>query len=337
MSDAVFNERGNILSAKLTCQDCSAKYPIVDGIARFFPQAQSEENQFEMGVRDDQYSNASEYSPCSRSPLSDLVELPPFLRELDIDDRSVVLEIGSGDGRFTLLMCQRGARVLAVDLSLNALRKLNERLALGRAPTPFTQDDAKIRDFRGQVALIHADASNIRLADRSVNRALSTTPLDNANERSTLYRVIANALTDDGWFVGSVEYDDLWRRNLGLPTGRRYAEGIFIEHFSEDKVRREVAPFFGSLRTWPIRPRVPFAHRLSLNSGVALSNMLTRLPVLRDTGEILLFRSAQPIRVQQEGVHRRGSFLFKLLFRWYAKFANRAHTWHGEQLKLKSE
>jgi len=221
---------------------------------------------------------------------------------------------------------------LAVDISLNALRKLNERLAVGRAPTPFRQDDAKIRDFRGQVALIHADASTLRLANRSVNRALSTTPLDNVEQRSALYRAIANALTDDGWFVGSVEYDDIWRRNLGLPTGRRYAEGIFIEHFSKDKVRREVAPFFRTLRSWPIRPRVPFVHRLPLNLGVMLSNLLTSLPFCRDMGEILLFRSAQPIRVEPEGAHRQGSLLFKRLFRWYAKFANKTYTWHGEQL-----
>jgi hypothetical protein len=105
--------------------------------------------------------------------------------------------------------------------------------------------------------------------------------LDNVEQRSALYRVISNAL----------------RRRLVC------RERIFIEHFSNGKVRREVA-----------------------------SNLLTSLPFCREMGEILLFRSARPIRVEQEGVHRQGSFLFKLLFRWYAKIANKTYTWHGEQL-----
>jgi SAM-dependent methyltransferase len=332
VSDAVCNISGNILSARLTCDDCKAEYSIVDGIARFLPQALAEEDQFEMRVRDEQYSEDVDFSPCSRSPLSDHIELPPFLRQLDIDDRSVVLEIGSGDGRFTLLMCQQGARVLAVDISLNGLRLLNQRLGTGKAPTPFPQDGANIRNFRGRVGLVHADASKVRLASRSINRALSTTPLDSAEQRLALYRTIADALTDDGWFVGSVEYDDIWRRNLGLPVHRRYAEGIFIEHFSKEKVAMETMPYFKTLHTWPIRPRVPLVHRIPLNTGIWLCNLLTSVPVLRDMGEILLFRASKPIRPGDADAHRPGSHWVKLLFRWYTKLANKEYNWHGEPL-----
>jgi hypothetical protein len=129
-------------------------------------------------------------------------------------------------------MAQHGARILAIDLSINALHALAGRLVTGRAPTPFPQNVQTMRDFRPRVGLVHADASRIRLAPRSVNRALSTTPLDSREQRMALYSSIADALADDGWFVGSVEHDDLFRRSLGLPTARRYERGgIFIEHF----------------------------------------------------------------------------------------------------------
>lgn len=36
---------------------------------------------------------------------------------------------------------------------------------------------------------------------------------------------IADALKDDGWFVGGVEHDDLTRRLVGEPIARRYTTG----------------------------------------------------------------------------------------------------------------
>jgi SAM-dependent methyltransferase len=330
-----YSASGNILNARLRCQKCDGEYRILHGIARLLPTALPEEDAHEMGIRNEEYSEASEYSPCSRSPLSDFTELPPFLRELEIDDRSIVLEVGCGDGRFTLLMCQKGARILAMDLSLNALMKLNERLETGKAPTPFPQDENRMRNFRKDVALIHCDASKVRFTPQSVNRVLSTTPLDTREQRLALYSTIADALTDDGWFIGSVENDDLFRRSLGLPLARRYEQGaIFIEHFDVDKVRREVGPFFKKLRSWPIRPRIPFLHRAPVGLGLRLANATSRIPVLRETGEILLFRASSPVRADTINAYRNGSFLAKRIFRWYAKLARKPAVWDGQQIQI---
>ena len=213
-SDIVRGERSGISQARLECKLCEGEFHILDGIARFSNSKKMDsENIHEMTTRNAEYDAATEFSPCSLSTLSDLVELPPFLRAIQADERSIIMEIGCGDGRFTLLMCQRGARVVAIDLSLSALKKLNSRLATGRAPTPFPQDEHRIKDYRSKVALIHADASTIRIAPKSINRALATTPLDSRNERLSLYATVSDALTDDGWYIGSVEYDDFFRRS----------------------------------------------------------------------------------------------------------------------------
>jgi SAM-dependent methyltransferase len=335
ISEEVYGNRSGIISAKLKCTKCSSEYAVVEGIARFIAADLSAEDHHEMELRDVEYAEASHYSPCSRSELSDLTELPPFLRVLDVGSDSLVMEIGCGDGRFTLLVCQRGARVLAVELSLNALKKLDQRLATGRAPTPFPQDESLMRDFRPAVALIHSDASKVRLAPQSINRALSTTPLDSREQRMQLYSAIAEALADGGWFVGSVEYDDLFRRTLGLPLARRYEEdGIFIEHFDVDKVRRETAPYFKALQTWPIRPRVPFVHRFPARLGIEISNLISRLPVFREVGEILLFRAADPVRTELEDAHRPRNAIAKSLFGWYSRRAGKEPIWDRQRVKV---
>ena len=221
---------------------------------------------------------------------------------------------------------------MAIDLSLSALKKLNSRLATGRAPTPFPQDEHRIKDYRSKVALIHADASTIRIAPKSINRALATTPLDSRNERLLLYATVSDALTDDGWYIGSVEYDDFFRRSLGLPLAKRYARsGIFIEHFTVDKVRRETGPFFLILRTWPIRQYVPLTRYLPLASGVMINKIAGSLPITREIGQILLFRCSKPIHPPKEGDYRAGNKIVKWLFRLYIRFTGKAPIWDANE------
>jgi len=118
---------------------------------------------------------------------------------------------------------------------------------------------------------------------------------------------------------------------LGLPLARRYSSGIFIEHFSVAKVRREVSPFFSKLRIRPIRPRLPFIHRLPSQWVLRLSHLTTATPVLRHLGEILLFRAERPVRQPTEGFHRRGSKLAKRLFRWYMRKIGKPPLWEENE------
>jgi len=289
-----------------------------------------------MAIRDSQHSSLPPdrfVPPASgwRSKLSDLLEIPHHLSELQ-PKACTVLEIGCGDGRFTMLMAQMGASVLAVDFSLNSLRTLGSRLQSGIAPTAYhLRHLCSPSDLRGRVALVRADASHFHVAPRSFDRALSTTPLDSREERLAMYRSIAEALGDDGRYVGSVENDDLTRRLLGLPLARRYSSGIFIEHFSVAKVWREVSPFFSKLRIRPIRPRLPFIHRLPSNWELCLSRLAAATPVLRHLGEILLFRAERPVRQPTEGIHRRGSKLAKRLFRWYMSKLGKDSLWENNE------
>jgi SAM-dependent methyltransferase len=320
----------------MRCDSCGAEYDIEDGIARLLYTDLTAEDKHEIAIRDAQNADALPRAfmpPPSgwRSEPSDLLEIPDHLAELDPGGRRI-LEIGCGDGRFTIIMARMEAHVLAVDFSIKALQVLASRLSSGIAPTAYQVDPQhKFIDLHGLVGLVHADASHFCVAPRSFDRALSTTPLDSRDERMTMYRTIAEALTDQGRFVGSVENDDLNRSLLGLPVARRYSSGIFIEHFDSSKVRREVAPYFSKLRIRPIRPRLPFCHRLASSWVLRLSRLVAVTPVIRHFGEILLFRAERPVRPPREGVHRPGSKPAKHLYRWYMLKIGKAPLWEGHE------
>src|SRR6266446_9030335 len=324
-----------LVQARLRCAVCDAEYRIEDGIANLMSDTLTSEDQYEMAIRDSQHSSLP---PCGfvppasgwRSKLSYLLEIPHHLSELQ-PRGCKVLEIGCGDGRFTMLMAQMGASVLAVDFSVDSLRTLASWLPSGIAPTAYQLPHRSPSDLRGRVALVRADASHFHVAPRSFDRAFSTTPLDSCEERLAMYQTIAEALTDEGRYVGSVENDDLTRRLLGLPLARRYSSGIFIEHFGARKLQREVAPFFSRLRIRPIRPRLPFIHHLPSNWALRLSRLAAATPVLRQLGEILLFRAERPVRQPIEGFHRRGSKLAKRLFRWYMRKIGKDSLWENNE------
>ena len=235
-----------------------------------------------------------------------------------------------------MLMAQLGAEVLAVDFSIAALRKLTDSLPSGVAPTTYRVAPRRpAGSLTAHVGLVQADAGHFHVAPRSFDRALSATPLDSRDERMRMYRTIAEALTDDGRFVGGVEHDDLNRRLLGLPLIRRYTPGgILIEHLDIPTMRRETAPYFSQLHFRPIRPHLPFVKRLPMKVAVFVSLAVNVIPGLRRFGEILLLRAEGPIRLPVEGARRSGNSLAKRFYRRYKR--RKGETPYGTRV-LKSE
>jgi SAM-dependent methyltransferase/uncharacterized protein YbaR (Trm112 family) len=325
-----------VAEGEMRCATCGGRYRIERGIALLMTGGLTPEDEHEIATRDEQCAFADSgpfVAPAFgwRSRLSDLLEIPPHLDELQ-PENCTVLELGCGDGRFTILMAQMGARVLAVDFSINALRVLASRLPSGIAPTTYQLDTQhQAADLCDRVGLVQADASHFHVAPRAFDRALSTTPLDSRDERMAMYRTIAEALTDKGRFVGSVEYDDLTRRLLGLPVARRYSSGIVIRHFDAMAMRREAAPYFAKFRSRLIRPRTPFLHRLSFRWSLWLSRLLGAVPILRCFSEILLLRAEFPLRPPVEGVGRSGNWLVKSFYRWYMRRIGKEPLWEGHE------
>src|SRR6266702_2238180 len=137
-----------LVQARLRCAVCDAEYRIEDGIANMMSDPLTSEEQYEMAIRDSQHSSLP---PCGfvppasgwRSKMSDLLEIPHHLSELQ-PKACTVLEIGCGDGRFTMLMAQMGASVLAVDFSVDSLRTLASWLPSGIAPTAYRSEERRV-------------------------------------------------------------------------------------------------------------------------------------------------------------------------------------------------
>ena len=133
-----------IIEGRLRCGTCGSEYRIDEGIACLIDSL-TPEDEHEIAIIDAGHAELrpTRFIPPAtgwRSELSDRLEIPPHLEELEPLDGCRVLEFGCGDGRFTILMAQMGAQVLAVDFSFNALRKLAWWLQIGIAPTVSIHD-----------------------------------------------------------------------------------------------------------------------------------------------------------------------------------------------------
>jgi SAM-dependent methyltransferase len=313
-----------IAEGMLRCTTCAATYRISEGIARMMISSLTQEGQHEMDIRDSidyECQNVGPFVPPPdgewRSVLSDMLEIPPHMKELGVRREHTVLELACGDGRFTGLMAQAGARVMAVDFSINALR-----LQAHRVPPD------------SHIGRVHADINHFHVLERGFDRALSATPLHSRDERMTMYRRISNALKDDGRYICGVEYDDLNRRSLGLPLTRRYSQGgILIEHLTTDEMKREMSPYFRSVRMYPIRPKLLLVSKWPRKVAYAVLFTVSKLPWIRNLGEVLLVRAESPLRLNAEGAHRKGSPMAKSFYRWYLRRKNRQPMWGEEVFK----
>jgi uncharacterized protein YbaR (Trm112 family)/ubiquinone/menaquinone biosynthesis C-methylase UbiE len=326
-------DSSGIVNGTLRCVQCSHEYSIDAGIARMLPSDRTQETDHEIELKDLEYEAMPEaFVPSDsgwRSEYMDEIEIPPHLGGLEPLAGRRVLELGCGDGRFTCLMAQMGAEILAVDFSLWALRRTQRNLAKGEAPTKYRlAAPRRTGNLTSYAGLVQADASQFHLAPRSFHRALSATPLDTRDERMEMFRAVAESLTDDGRYVAGVEYDDLSRKILGLPLVRRYSPGgILIEHLDRATMRREMAPYFGRMTMRPIRVRLPLARLLPIKARVAAALTVSRLPVLRDLGEILLVSAERPRRLPQDGVRRPDLFAARTLYRRFQHWRGKDAVW----------
>ena len=337
LSQQTLVDHGGIVEGSVSCAVCGRQYRIENGIVRLMKGNVTRENEREIELKDLEYEAMPEaFTPPAsgwRSVLLDRLEIPPHLNALAPLNGRMILEIGCGDGRFTMLMAQLGADVLAVDISQEGLRRVVRNYQSGIAPTTYQIAPSR-RGAVGSVGLIQADASAFHVAPRSFDRALSATPLDSRDERMKMYHTIADCLKEDGCYVGGVEYDDACRRALGLPLLRRYSPGgILIEHLDIPTMEREIAPYFLSIRMRPIRAVLPILKRLRLPVvlQIVAARICSALPGFRHLGTILLVRAERPVRIPVEGARRRDYLRARSLYRRYKQWRGQEAIWDWDQ------
>jgi SAM-dependent methyltransferase len=265
-----------LLHAQVACARCGTRYPVRHGILRLLdPAVLDAESSHEREVRDEQ-AQALDHGWETTDWVR--MELVPTMRASEPLREASVLELGAGTGRYSVRMAERGARVIAVDFSFEALRTLSLRLQPG-----------------WQVGLVEADCTRLRVQPASHDLVASTllSNLPTAEHRAALYRLAATALRDGGKFVFSAHHWSWRARRRGEAKSGPYRPGgIYRYLFREAELRQEVKRFFSAVACRPVQIHLPLSGRLRVQ--VLASRLCERVWPLNRLGELLLVVARKP-------------------------------------------
>lgn len=262
----------------LACGSCGRQFSITGGVVQLLDHSSLDDiSKHETEVRD---REAAAYKINKETSDWQQMEIVSTLKAMEpITGEHLVLELGCGTGRFTRRIAAHGARVLAMDFSLQALKTL-----------------AKSLDATSIVGLVQADCTKPTTAKFSFNLALSTlvSNLPTREHRRAMFRVVSQALANDGRFVFSTHHHSLRSRLKGEPQAGTYiSNGIHRYLFAPREIRVECGEFFEDIRLRRIQIHVPLTGRLGFPQ-VALSRFAESIPVLNSLAELLLVKARVP-------------------------------------------
>ncbi|MCP9469221.1 MAG: methyltransferase domain-containing protein [Nitrospira sp.] len=274
-----------VLQGALVCAACHRTFPIVDGILNLLNDRVldlDEESRYELAVRDQRAVNAARAkgaawydNECGRA------EFIPTVHALSVEPDTTVLELGCGDGRYTLPLAGQCQWVIAVDFSLESLRNLQRR-----------------RQEHRNIALVCADITTLRIMPKSCDRVLATlvSNLPSPIHREAMFLLAASAMKTDGRFVFSTHFHGLWRQLTFQSQAGRYEESdIYRYYFTMRECHDEVRKYFSAVTVRPIQFCLPLAGMLGLPL-TKISRILEGIPIVNLFGQLLLCTAEQPIQ-----------------------------------------
>lgn len=269
------------------CHDCNTVFPIDDGILNMLNDVVLDrESKHEQQLRNEHAIRSINVAePAWWENEQNYIEMLPTLETLSVSQDKTILELGCGDGRYTVLLADKCQWILAVDFSLGSLRILKHRLKETR-----------------NVALVLGDITTMKVSSGSFDRVLSTlvSNLPSREHRNAMYRLAANALRPNGRFVFSTHNHGFWQWVHGEEKSGRYKPGhIYRYNFSVSECKAEIRSYFEVIKARPIQIYIPFARRLGLPL-VALSRFLERIPLINDLGTLILCSAERPIQADED-------------------------------------
>ena len=267
-----------IVDGALRCVGCGARFPVRDGIVRMLDsRALDATSRHERMKRDEE---AASYDTFVADPLANEMEMQPTIDALGLHAGTACVELGCGTGRYTVHIAPRCRAVVAIDFSGESLRVLARKV-----------------DGRTPIGLVQADVTTLRLAPQSFDAALSTlvSNLPTAKARTAMYQLVAEALAPRGRFVFGTHHHSLRQRLDGVPKEGAYTEGgIYRYCFGRREIAAEVRRHYRDVNVFPVQIPVPLGRRLGL-PVVRLSRLLGYVPLINQTGNLLLVTARHPI------------------------------------------
>jgi SAM-dependent methyltransferase len=278
----------HVVQGTLSCPVCLTTYRIENGIVRLLQGVSLDaESENERGHRDSEAAGVD--SVWELSAYSQM-EILPTMEASEPLAGALVLELGAGSGRYTVLMSQRRSAVLAVDFSDRSLENIAARV----------QPDWRI-------GLVQADVTQLAVAPGQFDLVASTlvSNLPTLEHVATVFRLAARACKPGGKFVFGVHHRGVRSWLRGERLSGYYHEGhIFRRLFRTGEIERETRRVFDEVRARPIQIIVPLLGRLGV-PVVPLSRLLERVPLLNELGELVLVQARRPA-VREERARTQG-------------------------------
>lgn len=274
---------GLVRHGALRCANCEATFAIDDGILNMLSEiALDDESKHEQQLRNE---NARSLTIATRPARweneHNQMEMIPTLEALSISQDMTALELGCGDGRYTVRLADQCRLILAADFSIESLWILRQRLQETR-----------------NVGLVVADITTMKVRAAGFDRVLATlvSNLPTRAHRNAMYYLAASALGPNGRFVFSTHNHGFRQRLAGDTKAGRYTHGgVYRYNFSVSECKAEVQPYFRVIKARPIQIYFPFGRTLRLPI-LALSRLLERVPLINGLGELILCTAEQHVR-----------------------------------------
>jgi SAM-dependent methyltransferase/uncharacterized protein YbaR (Trm112 family) len=276
------DRNGVVKNGTLECCECLSTFAISEGILEMLEaSALDAESGHELELREKQYGPTDDANKADQwaSDQFEKMEIDPTVDALSSDGLQTLLELGCGDGRFTISLVDQFKLIVALDFSLEALRRLGE--CVGNETN---------------VALVHADISKFQVRPHSFDRVLSTltSNLPTPWHREAMFRLAASAVSANGRFIFSTHNHGFWQHVRRQKKSDRYERGgIFRHNMTARDCKSEASRFFHLVEAWPINISLPLSGRFGL-PAYRVSRALEQVPFLGYFGKIVLGSAEKP-------------------------------------------
>ena len=121
--------------------------------------------------------------------LADAIQKEIVLKLCDLDDKSLILDVGTGTGRFAIELAKKGAIVIGLDPSKSMIRLAKSKCI-----------QAKVRE---NMNLVVADAHKLPFKNDSFDRSVSINVLNHIRDYSRVLEEIVRVLKQKGYVIAN--------------------------------------------------------------------------------------------------------------------------------------